>query len=406
LTSLFAWRYFKAPKSTNAINVIAWISVVAIAVVTAALIVVLSVFNGFEGLVKSLYNDFYSDLKIVPVKGKVVSLNTAQYKQIQQLDSVKFIEPIAEENAILLNGELRSIISLKGVSQTYEVASGLPKHVFRGKFEVGANDQPALVLGAGVENALGLIADRNAYPVTVYMPNRKATNMSDPLNALQSHNAVTTGAFRIQEDFDNGYAFTNLQFMQGLLQLDSTQYSSIEVFLTNEKSAEQTQEKLQKLLGDNYKVLNRFQLNQNLYSAMQIEKVIIYGVAVLILIIAAFNIVGSLTMLVLEKQKDIAVLQAIGANQNWVLKVFLKEGLLLALLGGGAGILLALLICTGQQTFHWVKLGGQSFIIDYYPIDMRLSDFAYVAIIIDIIGFFSAYVPSRKAVKAFVSLKG
>ncbi len=406
LTSLFAWRYFKAPKSTNAINVIAWISVVAIAVVTASLIVVLSVFNGFEGLVKNLYNDFYSDLKIIPAKGKTISVNATQYQQIQRLDSVKFVEPIAEEKAILLNGELRSIINLKGVNKTYELASGLSRHVIRGQFEIGTEELPTLVLGAGVENALGLITDRNPYPVTVYMPNRKATNINDPLDALQSHNAGTTGTFLIQQDFDDAYAFTNLQFMRGLLQLDSTEYSSMEVFLTNEKSTEQTQQKIQTLLGDKYKVLNRFQLNQNLYSAMQIEKVIIYGVAILILIIAAFNIIGSLTMLVLEKQKDIAVLQAIGANQNWVLQVFLKEGLLLALLGGGAGIVLALLICLGQQTFHWVKLGGQSFIINYYPVDMRWTDFVYVAIIIVVIGFFSAYVPSRKAVKAFVSLKG
>lgn len=406
MTSLFAWRYFKAPKSTNAINVIAWISVVAISVVTASLIVVLSVFNGFENLVKNLYNDFYSDLKIVPAKGKTIPINAVQYHQIQALDSVKFVEPIAEEKAILLNGDLRSIINLKGVDNTYELASGLSHHIIRGNFEVGTEEQPALVLGGGVENALGIVADKNPYPVTVYMPNRKATNMNDPLNALQSHNAATTGSFLIQQDFDNGYAFTNLQFMRGLLQFDSTEYSSIEVFLTNEKATKQTQQKIQALLGDKYKVENRFQLNQNLYSAMQIEKVIIYGVAVLILIIAAFNIVGSLTMLVLEKQKDIAVLQAIGANQNLLLKIFFKEGLLLALIGGGAGILMAAIICFCQQTFHWVKLGGQSFIIDYYPVDMRWTDFAYVAIIIAIIGFLSAYIPSRKAVKTFVSLKG
>lgn len=377
----------------------------AISVVTAALIVVLSVFNGFENLVKSLYNDFYSDLKIIPDKGKTISINSVQFHQIEQLDSIKFVEPIAEEKAILLNGDLRSIISLKGVDKTYQLASGLSRHVLRGHFEIGTDEQPTLVMGAGVENSLNVMADRNPYPITVYMPNRKATNKNDPLNALQSHNANTTGSFRIQEDFDNNYAFINLQFMRGLLQFDSTEYSSVEVFLTNEKATEKTQKKIQILLGNKYKVLNRFQLNQNLYSAMQIEKVIIYGVAILILVIAAFNIIGSLTMLVLEKQKDIAVLQAIGANQNWVLQVFLKEGLLLALLGGSAGIVLALIICIGQQTFHWVKLGGQSFIIDYYPVDMRISDFAYVAIIIVVIGFFSAYVPSRKAVKVFVSLK-
>jgi len=187
--------------------------------------------------------------------------------------------------------------------------------------------------------------------------------------------------------------------------LDNNQYTAIEIFLQNDQQTDQIQKQLQQLFGSGYKVQNRYQLNQNLYAAMQIEKAIIYGVAFLILLIAAFNIVGSLSMLVLEKQKDIAVLQAIGASRSWVQTVFLKEGLLLAVIGGAAGIIIAIIICIGQSTFHWVKLGGNSFIIDYYPVEMRWADFVLISVIIIVIGFLAAYVPSRKAVLSFESLK-
>jgi len=402
MTSLFAWRYFKAKKSTNAINIIAWISVVAIAVVTAALIVVLSVFNGFEGLVKSLYNDFYSHIKVLPVSGKTIIFTDAQAKQLQQINGIKFIQPVAEEKALLANDEYRITVSLKGVEPTYENASGMPSHIIRGQFEVGTEEQPAIVLGAGIENALGVTAGISPFPITLYLPNRKANN---PEDAFIIRNATPMGSFVVQQEFDNGYAFTNLGFMRSLLQLDNNQYTAIEIFLQNDQQTDQIQKQLQQLFGSGYKVQNRYQLNQNLYAAMQIEKAIIYGVAFLILLIAAFNIVGSLSMLVLEKQKDIAVLQAIGASRSWVQTVFLKEGLLLAVIGGAAGIIIAIIICIGQSTFHWVKLGGNSFIIDYYPVEMRWADFVLISVIIIVIGFLAAYVPSRKAVLSFESLK-
>ena len=267
MTSLFAWRYFKAKKSTNAINIIAWISVVAIAVVTAALIVILSVFNGFEGLVKNLYNDFYSHLKVLPVAGKTISFTDSQIKQLQEINGIQFIQPVLEEKAILINGEYRSSISLKGVENTYENVSGLTAHILRGNFEVGTTTQPALVLGAGVENALGVIAGTSPGSVTIYVPNRKATSYTDPLQALQSHNVAISGSFAIQQEFDNNYAFTNLSFFRNLLQLDSNQYSSIEIFIKDEKQIDKIQQQIGQLLGSNYKILNIKSENWNPYNA-------------------------------------------------------------------------------------------------------------------------------------------
>ena len=379
---------------------------VAIAVVTAALIVVLSVFNGFEGLVKNLYGDFYSNLKVLPVSGKTFYLSQGQMQKIQQVPGIRFMEPVVEEKAILINGEYKATVSLKGVSRTYENASGMPGHIIRGKFEVGNEERPALIVGAGIENALGILADRSTETITIYVPNRKATIHTDPLEALQSRNAATSGSFILQQEFDNTYAFTNLNFMRSLLQLTPNQYSAIEVFtVEDDKSVARIQKQLGEILGNQYKVSDRYQLNQNLYAAMQIEKVVIYGVAFLILLVAAFNIVGSLSMLVLEKQKDMAVLKAMGAGNNLLQSIFLKEGLLLAFLGGLSGIVLAIIICLLQTKYHFVKLGGQSFIIDYYPVQMQASDFGLIAAIILVIGFLAAWLPARKAIARFESLK-
>lgn len=377
----------------------------AIAVVTAALIVVLSVFNGFEGLVKNLYGDFYSNLKVLPVNGKTFYLSKAQLQKIQQVPGIRFIQPVVEEKAILINGEYKATVSLKGVNRTYENASGMPRHVIRGHFEVGNEERPALIVGAGIENALGILADRSTEAITIYVPNRKATVLTDPLEALQSRNAATSGSFVLQQEFDNTYAFTNLDFMRSLLQLSPDQYSAIEIFTTDEKSVERIQNQVQQILGNQYKVSDRYQLNQSLYAAMQIEKVVIYGVAFLILLVAAFNIIGSLSMLVLEKQKDMAVLKAMGAANSLLQNIFLKEGLLLAFLGGLSGIVLAIIICLLQMKYHFVKLGGQSFIIDYYPVEMQAHDFGLIAAIILVIGFLAAWLPARKAIARFESLK-
>jgi lipoprotein-releasing system permease protein len=405
LTSLFAWRYFRAKKSTNVINIIAWISVVAIAVVTAALIVVLSVFNGFEGLVKSLYNDFYSNLKVLPATGKTFYMSNAQLRRLQQVPGIRFVEPVVEEKAILINGDYKTTVSLKGVNRTYENASGLPGHIIRGRFEVGNEEKPALILGAGVENALGVLADRTVDPITIYVPNRKATIRTDPLEALQSRNAAATGSFVVQQEFDNAYAFTNLYFMRSLLQLSDHQYSAIEIFTAGEGQTGRIQKQLRQVLGNQYLVSDRYQLNQGLYAAMNIEKVVIYGVAFLILLVAAFNIIGTLSMLVLEKQKDMAVLKAMGAGNSLIRNIFLKEGLLLAFLGGISGIVMAIIICLLQQRYHFVKLGGQSFLIDYYPVQLQGGDFALIAGIILVIGFLAAWLPARKAIARFESLK-
>lgn len=404
MTILFAWRYFKGKKTTNAVNLIAWISILAIAVGAAALILVLSVFNGFEDLVKSLYADFYTDIRIAPASNKFLKLTSKQLLEIRGTAGVKQISTIAEEKAVLVNDEFQSIIYLKGVDDDYTQVSGLSKHIFKGRFDRGTADHPLLILGSGIENAVGADPGMDIIPLTVYLPNLKATNFSG-LDALNSYNADVSGSFKLQQDFDNKYAITNIGFMKYMLDLGPDQYSAVEVALNENAETEEIKENLQKLLGKNYKVETRYQQNQSLYSVMQVEKWVIYGILSLILVVAAFNMIGALTMLVLEKQKDIAVLKAMGADNGYIQRIFLNEGFVLALFGGGLGIIIAILLCLLQIKYKLLKLSGNSFIIDYYPVKMVAADFVLVIGTIVFISTLAAWIPSKKASRQQFSLK-
>ena len=399
---LFAWRYFRSKKSTNAINIIAWISIAAIAVGSAALIIILSVFNGFEGLVKSLYVDFYADMRIVPAKGKTLLLNKEQVAGIRATSGITTLGFIAEEKALLVNGELQTIVYIKGVDEQFTQLNKIAAHIKRGRFETGTTEAPTLVLGVGIENAIAADVTKKGYPLTLYMPNRQAARFgsADGLNAF---NALAAGTFMVQQDFDNKYAFTNLAFLKYMLNMGPDEYSALELKINSDP--DQIKAALQKQLGNDYIVETRYEQNRSLYAVMHMDKWVIYGILSLILIVAAFNMVGALTMLVLEKQKDIAILKALGANDQNIERIFLSEGFLLATVGGGAGIVLATIICWLQMKYKLVKLGGDTFIIDYYPVQMMPTDFALVACTILIIALLAAWIPSRKAGRDQLSLK-
>ncbi len=378
---------------------------VAIGVVTAALVVVLSVFNGFEDLVRSLYSDFYPDISITASNGKWMSDADSTIKVAANIQGIARMEPVVEERAIIMDGDDKSIVWLKGVTNEYQSFSGISSHLIRGNFETGDSLKPALVLGGGVENALQVIAGQALFPATVYLPNRLAGNNADAMDALHSANAYPAGSFGIQQEFDNQYAFTNIGFMRYMLDLKSSQASSVEVKLNSDANADDVKAALQTHLGNGFVVKTRYQQNQALFVAMQVEKLIIFAVAFLILIIAAFNIISTLTMMVLEKKLDIGVMNAMGTTGADISAIYLKLGGILAGVGGIAGFAIGYLICIGQQRFHWVKLGGESFIIDYYPVAMRFSDFALVGAIILVIALVAGYFPSRRAMGIKISLR-
>ena len=402
---LFAWRYFKSKKSTNAINIIAWVSVVAVVVGTASLIVVLSVFNGFEDLVKSLYATFYTELKIVPAEGKLLRLTPAQEAAMARIPGIKAWSKVVEEKALVQNGEAQTIVYLKGVDSQYTEVTTMADYVKVGEFNLGTPEKPRAILGVGVESALGLWSDRELLPVTAYLPKRGAgINVSDPMSALIAENLGTAGAFAVQQEFDNKYVLTNLGFMKAMLSLEPDEFGGVEIALKPGSDEKSITEALEKLLGKNYTVLSRYQQNQGLYSVMQMEKWVIYILLSLILVVAALTRIGSLTMLVLEKQKDIQVLKAMGASAGRIQGIFISEGFLLAGIGAGVGMALALLICWAQQKFELIKLEGGSFVINHYPVKLMWPDFLLVSGTVVLVAFLASWLPARKAAASNMEL--
>jgi len=403
---LFAWRYFKAKKSTNAINIISWISITAIVLGTAALILVLSVFNGFEGLVKSLYSTFYPDIKISSSSGKVITLSNEQLQKLQGLAGVRNYSLVAEEKALLQNGDYQSVIFLKGVDENYRYVTGVADHIVKGNYDVGKTaDDALIILGSGVENAVGVQSDRNLLALNVYLPKKTSSELIDPLQNISEDSINTAGTFVIQQEFDNKYAITNLDFVKKMLGLGPDQYGGIEISLKDPAAADDIKPGLQKIFGNNYKLQTRYEQNQGLYSVMRAENWVIYAVLVLLMIVFSFTLVSSLTMLVIEKEKDISVLHALGGNKNFIQKIFLSEGLLLGVIGGVLGMLLALLLAWLQVNLKLIPLQGGSFLIDYFPVRLKIGDFFLVSATVLIIALLASWIPSRKAALNEFSLR-
>ena len=403
---IFAWRYFKGKKSANAINIISWVTTGVIAFATCCQILVLSVFNGFEDLVKSLYSSFYTDLKIVPAKGKTFTLTADQLSQIKQQPAIRNISLIAEEKALLKNGDAQSVVYIKGVDSNFIKVSGVPDKLTKGKFNTGTVDKPGIIVGAGIQNASGIIINEAFAPenITLILPKKNAQS-NDLYGSLSEGNVTANAVFAIQQDFDNKYAISNIAFIKQQMGLTENEFTAAEIKLKKEKGIEKAQETLQNFLGKNYTVQTKYQQNSNLYNTMRLEKWAIYAILTLILIIAAFNMVSALTMLVLEKKQDIAILQSMGSTATQIKKIFLTEGIFLAGIGAAGGIALATIICLLQLKFKLIKLQGGSFLIDYFPVKLIATDFLLVAGTAIVIALIASWFPALKAARQPLELR-
>ena len=372
---------------------------------TAALIIVLSVFNGLESLVRSLYTSFYSDIRIGgPGDEKFITVEPAQVAQLRAMAGIKGFSFTIEDKSLLQFNRLQPVM-LKGVDSNYIHVNGVGNSLVRGKWELGNADHPVAVLGSGVESALNIESDRSLEPFVAYMFTEKGVvDPAHPENAIRSESVAAAGTFRIQQDFDNNYVITNLAFMQQMLGLDSNRVGAVEIALKNERDAMPVKKNLQRIFGAGFLVQTRYEQNQALFGIMRMEKWVIYFVLTLILAVAAFNMVGALTMLVLEKKKDIQVLKALGADSRFIRRIFLQEGLLLGIVGGLSGILLALLLGWLQVRFKLVPLDG-NFLIDYYPVKFLAGDLALVAGTILVIGLLASWIPARRAADQPFQLK-
>lgn len=395
----FAWRYFKAKKSANAINIIAWVTVSVIAFATCCQVLVLSVFNGFEDLVRSLYSSFYSDVRISPVTGKTLILPADTIHLIKTRPFIASVALVIEDKALLQNGEAQTVVNLKGVDNNFSKVTGVANNIVLGDYAIGTADDPGLVMGLGIQNATGISINPafQTEPVTLILP--KKTKSNNPLESISEGNITGTGVFAIQQDFDNQYAITNIDFVKNLLHASAEEYSALEIKLKHGQNINTCKKELQKLLGSRYLVQTKYEQNTNLYRTMRTEKWAIFAVLTLILIIAAFNMISALTMLVLEKKQDIAILQSMGATQGKIRKIFLSEGFLLGILGAATGITLAVIICLLQLKYKIIPLVGGSFLIDYFPVKLIWIDFVLVALTTLIITFLASWIPAYKAAK-------
>lgn len=394
---LFAWRYFRGKYAFQAIQIIAWVSVFAIAIGTAALITILSVSNGFSEVVKSLYADFYADIRISPTKGKFFELTEAQYYSLKNIDGVNAISKVVENKALFVKGDYQTVATLKGVDTSYGSINHIKNYLKRGQTAIGYKDQPLLIMGIGVERKLGLFQSMLGDTVQLFAVNRSGKSFKD-LSQLNNLTANQSGAFSVQQEFDESYVFTNYLFAQYLFDLKDNQYSAIECAVQKNKEAKVI-DQMKKILGTNFLVQNKYQQNADLYKIMQLEKWIIFAILALIMIVASFNLVGALTMLVLEKQKDIHVLGAMGASAMDIQKIFLLLSGIMALIGAFLGGIIATTFIVLQQQFHFIKLGGSSFVIDYYPIKPMMEDYLAIIGLVIFIALLAGWLPAKKAAK-------
>lgn len=383
---------------------IAWTSVTAIAVGTAALILVLSVFNGFEGLVRSLYSDFYPEIRIAPTEGKFFELTDSTRTKIARWPGVAAVSRVIEEKAILQYGDNQSVLQLKGVDEQYPLVSRLPDHVFHGQFTLGTPAAPSLVLGAGVENALGIYAGRELARVRVFLP-RGGGGRSLSAENIQESNLYASGSFLVQQDFDEQYGLTRYDFLRTESGLSDASVSYLELKVSEADRVESVKQGLRGLLGPGFRVEDRYEQNRSLYGVMHAERWIVYGILSLILVVGAFTMIGALTMLILEKQTDIQILRALGGEGPVIRRIFLTEGMLLAAIGAGLGMLIAVLMVWAQQTFHLIPLGGGSFLIDYYPVALRGRDLLLIGATVFIIAGLAAWLPAARAARRVQSLR-
>jgi len=394
---LFAWRYFRGKYAFQAIQIIAWVSVLAIAIGTAALITILSVSNGFSDVVKSLYADFYADVRVTAAKGKFFTLNDTQYHSIKNVEGVHAISKVVENKALFVKGDYQTVATLKGVDTSYGSINQIKHYLKRGQTNIGYKDQPLLIIGIGVERKLGLFQSMLGDTVQLFAVNRSGKSFTQ-IDQLNNLSAKQSGAFSVQQEFDESYVFTNYLFAQYLFDLQDNQYSAIELSIDQHKEAVVIKQ-IQDLLGPQFLIQNKYQQNADLYNIMQLEKWIIFAILALIMIVASFNLVGALTMLVLEKQKDIHVLGAMGAKPEDIQKIFLLLSAIMAMIGAILGGAIASAFVFLQQQFHFIKLGGSSFVIDYYPIKPMIEDYLAVIGLIILIALLAGWLPARKAAK-------
>jgi lipoprotein-releasing system permease protein len=400
-----AKRYLVSRKSHNVINIISGVSVAGVTVGTMALIIVLSVFNGFQELVTSLFNSFNPDLEITAIHGKTFSPDSLTLSRLRSIPGVKNLSEVIQENALMRYKDKQYIVTLKGVDPNYKEMSRLDTMMTEGEFLLQSGDHDFTVLGYGVAYYLDARLNDVVTPIEVYIPSRTADLGTGLDQGFRQEVIFPSGFFSIQQDFDIKYSLVPIRFMKKLLGYDS-QVSSLEIRFNSGSENDRIRERVQAIMGDNFSVKDRFQQEEMIYKIMKSEKWAIFLILSFILLIATFNVIGSLSMLILDKRKDIAVLKSLGASNILIRRIFLTEGMMISFAGALAGMALGAVICYIQQRFGIIKLGApdSTFVVDAYPVSIRALDFLLVFITVSIISFAAAWYPVYNIRKMDTSL--
>ena len=394
LSFYIAKRYLFSKKRTNLINIISAISAAGMAIGTMGLIIGLSGFNGFDTLIKSLFSSFDADLKITLVEGKSFSADNPVFNEIKQSKDILFFSEVVEDNALLRYENRQVLATIKGVSDDYSQMTGLDSMIVDGQFKLREEGKQFAVIGQGVAYFLS-VGLNLMNPIDIYVPQKGRKSGSSIEGSFNQGFIYPSGVFSVQQEIDSKYIVVPISFARELFEMGG-KVNSVELKLRDGASARSVQEAISVKLGSRFIVKNRYQQHDYLYKTMQGEKYAVYLILILILIIASFNIVGSLTMLIIDKKEDISILQSMGADKVLIRNIFLFEGWSVSLLGAVVGTILGVAVCQAQITFGLVKLqGGGSFIIDAYPMDIVPLDILLIFCSVVLIGFLAAWLPVK-----------
>lgn len=394
-----ARRYLFSKKSTNAINVISIISMIGVAVATMALVIVMSVFNGFHDLVASFLTNFDPQLEVVPTEGKSANANDPLLAKVKQLRQVDVATENVEDMAMAMYGDKLTMVTIKGVDDNFDTLTHIKEILYGdGEYELHAGNLEYGIIGIRLAQTLDVGATWNGY-LKIYAPKRSGQlDMSNPASGFAVDSLLSPGVvFSVnQARYDKGHILTSIEFARNLFDMKG-RISSLELRLQENSNLKEVKKEIQAIVGSRYKVLDRFEQQADTFKIMQIEKIIAYFFLTFILIVACFNIIGSLSMLMIDKKNDVVTLRNIGASDKQITKIFLFEGRMISVIGAIIGILFGLLLCWLQQTFGFVSLGQRSgdFVVNAYPVSVHYLDILLIFITVIVVGWMAVWYPVR-----------
>ena len=398
---LIARRYLFAKKSHNAVNVISAVSVVGVAVGTLALVIVMSVFNGFEDLTKKLYSTFDPDLKITLKVGKNFTADPAQLKLLHDDPDVLTFSQTVEENVMVKYGDQEEIAVLKGVDERYRHVTVIDSMMYEGNFDLWVQETPQAVVGLTMAYKLRL-GLHFITPLRFYAIRNRPTVSLNPVDAMNQKIIFPSGKFAIDEEIDSRYILVPIEFARSLFEND-TITGAIEVKLKFGADEAKAQKRVAAIFGDGFDVKTTYQQKEFAYKVLKSEKFVTFMILTFVLLIASFNVVGSLSMLMIEKKRDMFILQSMGTDRQMLSRIFITQGWMIVLAGAFAGLVLGAILCLLQMEFGFFKITeAGTYIIDSYPVALRGKDFVMILLAVAGVSFLTIYFPVKYFVKKYV----